>query len=205
MIVPFDTEGWGDPSRASAPFLFQTGQVWPKPRSLAGPNGAELKRNWTETRDYRVLRNLDAYPRAWVVHDARATTPVREMSRRRRDATTLEILYAPDPVWHDASRPVYDPRSLAWVRPDEMTALAIYLSGQKTGAAKKVSVTYPSPEEAVLEVNLDSPGLVVLADVDYPGWELTIDGNSAHLPGKRCHAWGRGLLRQSSACVYISP
>ena len=40
-------------------------------------------------------------------------------------------------------------------------------------------MTYPSPEEAVLEVSLDSPGLVVLADVDYPGWELAIDGKPA--------------------------
>ncbi len=31
----------------------------------------------------------------------------------------------------------------------------------------------------MLEVSLDSPGLVVLADVDYPGWELAIDGKPA--------------------------
>ena len=40
-------------------------------------------------------------------------------------------------------------------------------------------MTYPTPEQAVLDVRLDSPGLVVLADVDYPGWELTIDGKPA--------------------------
>ena len=40
-------------------------------------------------------------------------------------------------------------------------------------------MTYPTPEQAVLEVRLDSPGLVVLADVDYPGWELAIDGKPA--------------------------
>ena len=40
-------------------------------------------------------------------------------------------------------------------------------------------MTYPTPEQAVLEVSLDSPGLVVLADVYYPGWELTIDGKPA--------------------------
>jgi uncharacterized membrane protein YfhO len=39
-----------------------------------------------------------------------------------------------------------------------------------------VNVTYPSPLQAILEVSLDSPGLVILADVYYPDWELSIDG-----------------------------
>ena len=121
---PFRCRGLGRPIQGfcSVPVPDAPGLARTEP-SFSGPNGAELTRNWTETRDYRVLRNLDAYPRAWVVHDARATTPVRETSRGRRDVTMLEILYAPDPVWHDASRPVYDPRSLAWVRRDDMTAI----------------------------------------------------------------------------------
>ena len=90
-----------------------------------------------------------------------------------------EILYATDPVWHDLSQPVYDLRTVAWVKHDDMTAIGPYLSGQKTGASETVIVFYPSPEEAVLEVGLDSPGVVVLADVDYPGWELAIDGTPA--------------------------
>ena len=40
-------------------------------------------------------------------------------------------------------------------------------------------MSYPDPQHAVLEVTLDSPGLVVLADIYYPGWELTVDGKPA--------------------------
>ena len=40
-------------------------------------------------------------------------------------------------------------------------------------------MTYPSPQRAELEASLESPGLVILADVYYPGWELTIDGKPA--------------------------
>src|SRR5262249_22908185 len=87
-----------------------------------------------------------------------------------------EMLYAPDPIWRDASQPVHDPRSLAWAARDDLDAIRPYLSGQKTGASETVNVSYPTPEQAVLEVGLDSPGLVVLADVDYPGWDLAIDG-----------------------------
>jgi hypothetical protein len=179
FIIPFDSEGWRDPTRASAPFLFQTLQIFPDPAGFIGPGGAEQARKWTETRDYRVLRNLEQYPRAWIVHDARETSRVTESLRGRRGKTLQEILYAPDPVWHDASQPVYDPRSLAWVTPDDMTAIGPYLSGQTPGASETVKVTYPRPEEAVLEASLDSPGLVVLADINYPGWELTIDGEPA--------------------------
>ena len=117
LIVPFDAGGWRDPTRASAPFLFQTSQVYPDPAGFDGPRGAERARIWAETQDFRVLRNLEAYPRAWVVHDARETMPVTEPVRGRRGKTMQELLYAPDPVWHDALQPVYDPRSLAWVRP----------------------------------------------------------------------------------------
>jgi hypothetical protein len=178
IIVPFDVD-WRDPSRGSAPFLFQTRQVCPDPAGFIGPQQTEQARNWTETRDFRVLRNLAEYPRAWVVHDARETTPVTKPSRGRSSRTMREILYAPDPIWHDTLQPVYDPRSLAWLARDDLTAIRHYLSGQKTGVSETVNVTYPTPERAVLEVNLDSPGLVVLADVDYPGWELAIDGRPA--------------------------
>ena len=40
-------------------------------------------------------------------------------------------------------------------------------------------MSYPTPHEAILEADLDSPGLVVLSDVYYPGWELEIDGKRA--------------------------
>ena len=36
-------------------------------------------------------------------------------------------------------------------------------------------MTYPNPQRVELDVTLESPGIVVLADVYYPGWELTID------------------------------
>ena len=57
---------------------------------------------------------------------------------------------------------------------------------------KTVKVTYRSPQEVVLDVTLDSPGLVVLADVMYPGWTLTIDDKPA--PIYRVNGVMRGAL-----------
>ena len=44
----------------------------------------------------------------------------------------------------------------------------------------------------MLEAELASPGLVVLADASYPGWQLTIDGKPA--PVYRVNGMMRGAL-----------
>jgi hypothetical protein len=161
--------------------LFETSQLKPNLAAFAGALGPAREQLWAETQDFRVLRNRAEYPRAWVVHDAREASPAldAESLRRRQTNTMREILYAPDAIWNERSRPVYDPRKVAWVAQVDLTALRPYLSGSAPGASETVSVTYSSPEQAVLEVTLDSPGLVVLADIHYPGWELAIDAISA--------------------------
>ena len=179
FIVPFDANGWRDPQRGSAPFLFETFPVYPNPARSSGTKGIEAPTGRAETADVRVLRNLKEYPRAWVVHGARPIIAGSDASDRRQSKTMHEILYAADPIWNDASRPVYDPHNLAWVDNDELTAIGDYLSGQAARPSETVKVTYPSPQQAVLEADLDSPGLVILADIYYPGWELAIDGKPA--------------------------
>ena len=77
------------------------------------------------------------YPRAWVVHDAREAIPVDRAVRGRRGKTMQEILYAPDPVWHDASQPVYDPRSLAWVAPDDLAAIGPTSRARRPGRPRR--------------------------------------------------------------------
>ena len=68
---------------------------------------------------------------------------------------------------------------LAWIDINKRTELGPFLSGRPPGPTESVKVTYPSPDRAELEASLESPGLVILADVYYPGWELTIDGKPA--------------------------
>lgn len=57
--------------------------------------------------------------------------------------------------------------------------LAPYLSDQLPSANEMVTVRYPSPQRAELDVTVDSPGIVILSDIYYPGWELTIDDKPA--------------------------
>ena len=113
------------------------------PSRRRGPNGRQEIRTWIETQDYQILRNLQAYPRAWVVHDAR---PAPDGGPARRAAGPMqEILYADDPIWHDANQTAYDPHRLAW-----MTAttgcLRPYLTGAVPRSSETVKVSYPSPQ-----------------------------------------------------------
>ena len=40
-------------------------------------------------------------------------------------------------------------------------------------------MNYPSPQRVELVATLQSPGIVVLCDVYYPGWKLTVDERPA--------------------------
>ena len=50
--------------RATAAFLEQTRAVYPKFDQFTGPGGKELETQWIFTKDFRILRNEQAFPRA---------------------------------------------------------------------------------------------------------------------------------------------
>jgi hypothetical protein len=182
FIVPYWHGGWRDEYRGYASFLFETERVYPesnKFRNVAG--GDELEKRWIETTDFKILRNLQEFPRAWVVHNARMTRPLTGLSPASRSEAFQEMLYAGDRIWNDPTQRAYDPHSIAWVSSDDIVALRPFLSGDKSRPSETVTIEYPDPQHAKLEVTLDSPGIVVLADVYYPGWKLTIDDKPAPL------------------------
>ncbi|HKI20384.1 MAG TPA: YfhO family protein, partial [Isosphaeraceae bacterium] len=195
FVVPAFPNGWRDEMRAFAAFRFQTELLHPKPSFFDGPNFQDAVNQWVETKDYQIFRNLNEYPRAWVVHSARAIKPGVGLSRESRADSMQEIVYADDPIWHDETQHVFDPRKLVWIDNDRLSELESTLSEGPPKSSERVDVTYPSPQTAVLEATLESPGIVVLADVFYPGWELTIDGKPA--PIYRVNRMMRGAAVRS--------
>jgi hypothetical protein len=179
FVIPFDARGWRDPSRGYASFLFETERIYPQQEMGRQPDDAEAQKNWVINQDFQILRNLNEFPRAWVVHRARWLDPPLSLSLGAAGGAIQEILYADDPLWHDATLQVFDPRMLAWIDINKRTELGPFLSGRLPGPTESVKVIYPSPDRAEIEASLESAGLVILADVYYPGWELTIDGKPA--------------------------
>ncbi len=167
---------WDDPDRGIAAFLPDTTPIYPKPGAFQGPEGASARERWAFEEDVQILKNKNAYPRAWVVHDVRFKPPVVGLNRKDRKETMEELLFADDLFWRDPSRTEYDPKNLAWVETDDRSILGGFTSKTNPGKLETVEVLEHSPNRVVLGANLERPGLVILSDVFYPGWTLTIDG-----------------------------
>ena len=192
FILPQFPNGWNDAMRANAAFLFNSRPVYPPPGHFTGKDPKSQYREWVETKDYRIERNVQELPRAWVVHDVRVVKPTEGLSGDTRRPMIEEILYANDVYWHDSAKVSFDPRQIAWAPSDVIAEINPGLSRRCATASEEVKVTYPSPQQAVLEVELESPGIVVLADVIYPGWALTIDDKPAKI--YRVNGLMRGAL-----------
>ncbi len=193
FIVPAFANGWGDETRASATFRFESDLVYPSGDRFGGPGGKEESKRWLDTQDFEVLRNAQELPRAWVVHSARAIRPIDEKPARDiRDSLRNEILYSGDLFWNEPALTLFDPRAVAWVDEADLARIAPGLRGQAPSKSELVKISYPSPQRAVLDVTLQSSGLVVLSDVYYPGWQLRIDDVEA--PILRVNLAMRGAL-----------
>ena len=68
--------------------------------------------------------------------------------------------------------------------------LAGFAPGGPADPGESVVVTNPSPQRVELRARLTRPGLVILSDVFYPGWRLTIDGQET--PVLRANRMMRG-------------
>jgi hypothetical protein len=180
FIVPQFPNRWTDAGRGYASFL--TGnidRIFPAPTAFNGEEGKEKLREWIDTMDYQIFRNYDAYPRAWVVHEYRAVKGISGMNRDNREGPMYEMVYADDPIWKDSERRVFNPREIAWIDEGDLPSLQNFRSAGLRASQEEVRVKYPDPQHVVLDCRLETPGMVILSDVYYPGWELTIDDKPA--------------------------
>jgi hypothetical protein len=170
-----------DEHRGIAAFLPDTEVVYPPPEWFRGPNRRQREDAWVRSEDWQILRNKSAFPRAWVVHDARFVPPVVDMQKASRTAIMEEILYQADIFWNNSERRVFDPHSMAWVEVDDAArpTLTRFLSKGPTAAEESPVFVRNDPQHVEIDVSMQQPGIVILADVFYPGWTLTIDGKPA--------------------------
>jgi hypothetical protein len=189
FILPYYPR-WDDEYRGIASFIDRTERIVPPRDAFEGPDGVDRALAWLKKHDYQVRRNLDEYPRAWVVHDSRSMPAFRGLSRASRDLPMQEILFSNDMTWPDPGRVSYDPRRYVWLEDSVRPGLAAYLSGGETSTGEAVHIVHYQPDRVELQAVLERPGIVVLADAYYPGWTLTIDGLAA--PVYRANRMMRG-------------
>ncbi len=186
FILPIRTDRWMSESRGYAAFMDHS--------TLIAPTGSDIptaegRTRWQDAQDWQIYRNEDAYPRAWVVHDARVIPPVTEADRER---VFNRLLYQNDALWSDPSRSVLDLRETALVEHDDPRVLVGALERPPEGADESLTVRPVSSSRVEIDAKLDAAGLVVLADIHDSGWRLTLDGEPA--PILRVNRLMRGAI-----------
>ena len=109
--------------------------------------------------DVKIYENLDALPRAYVVHRAE-TAP--------DDETILALL----------QDPAFDPAASVVLAAEGSPPL---LSPGEQSAAAEVSIALYEPERVVVVANLARDGYLILSDTHYPGWRVTVDGAESRI------------------------
>ncbi|HEV2801025.1 MAG TPA: YfhO family protein [Pyrinomonadaceae bacterium] len=115
-----------------------------------------------DAEDVLVLENRRALPRAWLVGAAESVDG-EEALRRINGESTHNF----DP-WRTA---------LLEVAPAEMPAL----TGGELAAGSTARIVEYEPNRIVVETNADRAALLVLGEINYPGWEATVDGAAAEV------------------------
>ena len=176
FIAP-NVMSWSSRARGFGSFLADSEPIYPAP--FVGPDGKAGFERWGLEEDVQVLRNKAAYPRAWVVHRVIPVGSAGRLNRSDRARVMIALLYQDDELWHVEGRGVLDPRRVAWV--EAPASKLAGLAGAVEGSEPVRVTTGDDPTRVELEVALRSPGLVILADVFYPGWRLEIDGRPAEI------------------------
>ena len=126
--------------------------------ALTLPSDADFQR--VHSGDVKIYRAMDTLPRAYLVGQA---TEVAD------DSGALAVLA-------DAA---FDPADRVVLLGPELAAAGLSNEVQaiKPAAANgRVSVDRFEPERVALQVDLPAPGVLVLSDSWYPGWQATVDG-----------------------------
>jgi hypothetical protein len=125
-----------------------------------------------------------AQRRAWVVHEVTTLPALNDRRPSQLEARGREVLLPAEPR---------DWRTRAVVETDVPLDPAPISSLDP--AHEHCEITANTPTKVELMVRLDSPGLLVLADQFYPGWEATVEtGGQVHdAPIVRTNRVLRGL------------
>lgn len=128
-----------------------------------------------------------AISRAWIVHQVEVRPPFESRSERAIREYTHELLF-----------PDNEPRDWRQVAIVETAGAVTLPAGDPAQSPVGESCTIERDEPLVVEIRakLTAPGLVVLADQFFPGWELNIetDGVSKSQPILRTNRVMRGAV-----------
>jgi hypothetical protein len=141
----------------------------------------QLARSPFREDDYVLLRNTEAFPRAWIVHSAEVQPPIYGLRREDRTRTMERLLYRRFDrgvnVWEKGEE--YPLRRQAIIETADPLPVLQAASGGPTGPGERVTFVRDDPGRVEMEATLERPGFVVISNAYYRGWKATVDGAAA--------------------------
>lgn len=149
-----------------------------------------------EMDDFVVLRNPEAFPLAWIVREVEIVAPIHDMRKDVRGQRLERLLYrssdAGFPLWHGKPHGDYPMRDRAMVeatsRERAMLQAALATPSETDASSPDdgssgdaLAWEIDQPDYVRLRVESAKPGLLVLAETYFPGWQATVDGLPAHV------------------------
>jgi len=146
--------------------------------------------------DYQVLLNTEAFPRAWLAHRVRVIRPIRTTSKLERRDLMEALTYKGDRVWRSPGRRPVDYHQQVWIEHDDPARIAPFQGPTPADApqGERVAVRSHEPTRVVIEAAVQQPGVLVVADVFYPGWQARVDGQRVEILRANRMMRGIGLL-----------
>ena len=127
--------------------------------------GPRLPAHWRKVYDQddtRIYENPRALPRAWMVPRVEVVSAEESLRRVRGE-----------------SRQPFNPREIALLELNGQSRLDLPQGDFKAPAEARI-VSY-EPNRLAIETVADKSAALVLSEVNYPGWEATIDGQPAEI------------------------
>jgi hypothetical protein len=107
--------------------------------------------------EVKIYRNNHAFPRAFVVHEAEVVSGVEGAIERMKEGQ-------------------FNPAQTAVIEGDLQPARLAALTEGRAAGGSSVEFTEHRDNEVKLRVETERPGLLVLSDTYYPGWQAYVDG-----------------------------
>ena len=114
----------------------------------------------------------------WIVHRVIYRPPIQGLAKSDRTNRMREILYPSfDGLWREPNLEgsVQDPREVAWIEHPDPSFVESLPATVWDPDADRCQIVHYEPDRVEVDVETSARGVMVLADLFFTGWQVTVD------------------------------
>lgn len=148
--------------------------------------------------DFQIIRNENALPRAWVVHQIDLRSQIDVSNLQERAARVMQLNSSsnilPNKIPNPFGGGTYPIREVVMLESDRPSRdWEEFSPGGVPGPNEGITFTDRLANHIKCNVTLDRPGIAVFCDSWYPGWQAKVDGQPAEILYVNCGMRGLAL------------